>query len=231
MRWHAEIDVNDPDYIRHPTDEEAWKNIDSDFPEFASEIMNVRLSLATDGFNPFGASGLSHSTWSIIIVPYNFPALICMKKELNIICLLISRPKLPGKCLNVFMRPLIDEWKSLWHEGAYTFDCRDGSTFIMKAAVMPTISDFPCLGKLRGLMTKGYKAYPICLDEIDATYLTGRMSYQGHQRWLPKDHDWRFAASKFDGNTEFRDPPLLLSGPETFYQITSHEYSTLSLHP
>ncbi|KAL9665799.1 hypothetical protein QQ045_000120 [Rhodiola kirilowii] len=56
------------------------------------------------------------------------------------------------------------------------------------------------------------------------------MSYQGHRRWLPKDHEWRFAASKFNGNTEFRDPPSSLLGPETFQHITSHEYSTLSLH-
>ncbi|KAL9675953.1 hypothetical protein QQ045_004162 [Rhodiola kirilowii] len=225
------IDVNDPDYIRHPADGEAWKKFDSDFPEFASEIRNVQLGLSTDDFNPFGASGLSHGTWPIIIVPYNLPPHICMKKELNILCLLISGPKSPGKCLNVFMRSLIDELKSLWDEGAYTFDRHDGSTFIMKAAVMSTISDFPGLGMLGGAKTKGYKACPICLDEIDSTHLTGQMLYQGHQRWLPKDHEWRFAASKFNGNTEFRDSPSLLLGPETFQHITSHEYSTLSLHP
>ncbi|CAM8941158.1 unnamed protein product [Rhodiola kirilowii] len=49
MRWHAERDVNDPDYIRHLADGEAWKKFDSDYPEFASEIRNVRLGLATDG--------------------------------------------------------------------------------------------------------------------------------------------------------------------------------------
>ncbi|CAM8978136.1 unnamed protein product [Rhodiola kirilowii] len=101
----------------------------------------------------------------------------------------------------------------------------------MKAAVMSTISDFPGLGMLGGVKMKGYKACPICLDETDATHLMGRMSYQGHQRWLPKDHEWRFAASKLNGNTEFRDPPSSLLGPETFQHITSNEYSTFSLHP
>ncbi|CAM8926161.1 unnamed protein product [Rhodiola kirilowii] len=43
MRWHAERDVNDLDYIRHPADREAWKKFDSDFPEF----MNVRLECRT----------------------------------------------------------------------------------------------------------------------------------------------------------------------------------------
>ncbi|CAM8982554.1 unnamed protein product [Rhodiola kirilowii] len=59
----------------------------------------------------------------------------------------------------------------------------------MKAAVISTISDFLGLGMLGGLNTKGYKACPLCLDDIDATHLTGRMSYQGRRRWLPRDHD------------------------------------------
>ncbi|CAM8920607.1 unnamed protein product [Rhodiola kirilowii] len=94
--------------------------------------------------------------------------------------------KLP---LSILMRPLIDELKVLWNEGVCTFDRRDRSSFIMKVAVISTISDFPGLGMLGGLKTKGYKVYPLCLDDIDATHLTRRMSYQGHRRWLPRDHD------------------------------------------
>ncbi|CAM8957021.1 unnamed protein product [Rhodiola kirilowii] len=59
----------------------------------------------------------------------------------------------------------------------------------MKAVVMSTISDFPGIGMLGGVETKGYKACPICLNEIDGIHLTGQMSYQGHQRWLPNDND------------------------------------------
>ncbi|CAM8880464.1 unnamed protein product [Rhodiola kirilowii] len=114
MRWHAVRKVNVDEYIRHPADGESWKIFDKDYPEFASEIRNVRLGLATDGFNPFGALGLSHSTWPIVLIPYNLPPHICMKKEMNILCKLISGPKSPGKFLNVFMRPLIDELKELW---------------------------------------------------------------------------------------------------------------------
>ncbi|CAM8965835.1 unnamed protein product [Rhodiola kirilowii] len=101
----------------------------------------------------------------------------------------------------------------------------------MKAAVISTISDFPGLGMLGRLKTKGYKACPLCLDDIDATHLTGRMSYQGHRRRLPRDHDWRFAADKFNGKFEPRDPPPPLAGPDIFNVIMSHEYPTLSLHP
>ncbi|CAM8953788.1 unnamed protein product [Rhodiola kirilowii] len=129
------------------------------------------------------------------------------------------------------MRPLIDELKMLWEEGVQTYDRTDGSSFIMKAAMMWTISDFPGLGMLGGIKTKGYKACPLCLDEIDATHLTGRMSYQGHRRWLHRDHDWRFAANRFNGEIEHREPPTSLSGTEIFAQISSHDYQMLSLHP
>ncbi|CAM8886904.1 unnamed protein product [Rhodiola kirilowii] len=70
----------------------------------------------------------------------------------------------------------------------------------MKAAVMWTISDFLGLGMLGGIKTKGYKPCPLCLDEIDATHIMGRMSYQGHRRWLPRDHDWRFMGKSSIGN-------------------------------
>ncbi|KAL9688571.1 hypothetical protein QQ045_032994 [Rhodiola kirilowii] len=190
MRWHTERNVDDSDYIRHPADGESWQTFDKEFPDFANEKRNVRLGLATDGFNPFEASGLSHNTWSIVLIPYNVPPHVCMKKELNILCMLILEPKSPENCLDVFMRPLIEELKMLWEDGVYTFDRNDGSSFIMKATVMWTIGDFPSLGMLGGLKTKGYKACPLCLDEIDAMHLTGRMSYQGYRRCLPSGHDW-----------------------------------------
>ncbi|CAM8959545.1 unnamed protein product [Rhodiola kirilowii] len=138
MRWHAQRKVDDPEYIRQPADGESWKAFDEEFPQFVSEMRNVRLGLATDGFNSFGAPGLSHSTWPIVVMPYNFPPHMCMKKEMNILCMLISEPKSPSKSLNVFMRPLIDELKMFWEEGVQTFDRHDGSSLLMKAAVMWT---------------------------------------------------------------------------------------------
>ncbi|CAM8978092.1 unnamed protein product [Rhodiola kirilowii] len=101
----------------------------------------------------------------------------------------------------------------------------------MKAAIMSTISDFPGLGMLGGMKTKGYKACPICLDDVDAAHLSGRMVYQGHHRWLDRDHRWRQAADKFDGLVELRNPPPSLSGHEIMDEIFSHEFPVLSLHP
>ncbi|KAI5317423.1 hypothetical protein L3X38_037130 [Prunus dulcis] len=53
MRWHKKKWVDD-DVMRHPVDEEAWKEFNRTFPEFAADPRNVRLGLATDGFNPYG---------------------------------------------------------------------------------------------------------------------------------------------------------------------------------
>ncbi|CAM8975640.1 unnamed protein product [Rhodiola kirilowii] len=230
MRWHRERKVKNG-HIRHPADGEAWKEFDNKYPDFARDARNVRLGLATDGFNPFGAAGLSHSTWPIVVMPYNLPPSMCMKKEFNILALLISGPKSPGKCLNVFMQPLIDELNVLWDTGVLTFDRHDRSTFNMKAAVMWTISDFPGLGMLGGLKCKGYKACPSCLDDIDAKYLAERMSYQGHRRWLDRDHSWRHQSSKFNGEVELRDAPPTLTGEEVFSSVLSHDYPAISLHP
>ena len=106
------------------------------YPQFTSDIRNVRIALSTDGFSPFGASATPYSLWPIVVIPYNLPPSMCMQKEFNILTMLISGPKSPGKCLNVFMRPLIDELKVLWEIGFRTWDRYGKKYFMMKVAVM-----------------------------------------------------------------------------------------------
>ena len=53
MRWHTE-GGNEDGILRHTRDGEAWKKFDTTYPKFAFESQNVRLVLASDGFNPFG---------------------------------------------------------------------------------------------------------------------------------------------------------------------------------
>ncbi|KAK9911228.1 hypothetical protein M0R45_035149 [Rubus argutus] len=62
MRWHAE-ERKDDGVLRHPADSMAWKDFDVKNNEFANEIRNVRLGLASDGFNPFRTMNIVHSTW------------------------------------------------------------------------------------------------------------------------------------------------------------------------
>ena len=52
-RWHAEELVKDGK-VWHPADSLAWKHVDDTYQHFAFDPCNVRLRLASDGFNPFG---------------------------------------------------------------------------------------------------------------------------------------------------------------------------------
>ncbi|KAL6198432.1 hypothetical protein ACLB2K_028221 [Fragaria x ananassa] len=83
---------------------------------------------------------------------------MCMRKEYNFLTLMVPGPYSPGKCLDVYMRPLIDELQELWENGLPTFDRHVQTSFMMKAAVIFIISDFPAYEMLSGQQTKGYKA-------------------------------------------------------------------------
>ncbi|KAG8493197.1 hypothetical protein CXB51_010617 [Gossypium anomalum] len=78
MRWHHDQRTDDG-LLRHPADSLAWKSFDSKFPSFATDPQNVRLGLASDGFNPYKIMSTSYSTWPVVLVPYNLPPWICMK--------------------------------------------------------------------------------------------------------------------------------------------------------
>ena len=52
MVWHDKERPKDGK-IRHPADGQAWKDFDSMYTNFSGDPRNVRLGLASDGFNPF----------------------------------------------------------------------------------------------------------------------------------------------------------------------------------
>ncbi|KAI5313779.1 hypothetical protein L3X38_042955 [Prunus dulcis] len=90
---------------------EAWKEFDRTFPEFAADPRNVRLGLATDGFNSYEVLNQHHSTWPIFIFPYNLPPWKCMKKQYMMMTVLIIED--PSRSTDVYLRPLVDELKDL----------------------------------------------------------------------------------------------------------------------
>ncbi|XP_026384960.1 uncharacterized protein LOC113280563 [Papaver somniferum] len=159
MRWHKEH-VAPEGVLRHPADAEAWKHFDLRYPQFAEDPRNLRLGLATDGFNPFGNMNNAYSMWPVIVMPYNLPPWKCMKQPFFMMALLIPGKKAPGNDIDVYLRPLIDELKELWEKGVETYDASTEKTFRMHAAVLWTINDFPAYGNLSGWSTKGYLACP-----------------------------------------------------------------------
>ena len=54
---------------------------DSLYPNFSADARNVRLGLASDGFNPFRTMSVAHSTWPVILINYNGPPWMSTKPE------------------------------------------------------------------------------------------------------------------------------------------------------
>lgn len=75
MRWHKEKHIEYPKekVLRHPPDSEIWHDFNEKYDWFAKEPRNVRLGLASDGFNPFGNMSNAYSMWPVIPMPYNLP--------------------------------------------------------------------------------------------------------------------------------------------------------------
>ncbi|XP_049378073.1 uncharacterized protein LOC125842813 [Solanum stenotomum] len=93
MRWHVEGHTRDG-VMRHPADGIAWRKFDEAHTDFARDPQNVRLGLASDGFSPLSMS-ISHSTWPVILIPYNLPPWLCMKQPYMILSTIIDGPHAP----------------------------------------------------------------------------------------------------------------------------------------
>ncbi|GJV64276.1 retrotransposon gag domain, retroviral aspartyl protease [Tanacetum coccineum] len=60
---------------------------------------------------------------TMILTTYNLPPWLCMKESSFMLTLLIPGPKSPGKDIDVYLRPLIDNLKDLWAKpGVETID-------------------------------------------------------------------------------------------------------------
>lgn len=150
MKWYKKRQVREG-ILTHPADGQEWKNFDKNYPDFAHEIRNIRLGLATDGFSPFtNTSSTKYSVWPVTMVVYNLPPSMCMKDPYIFMTLLVPGPNDPTKNLNVYLRPLIDELKQLWQFGVHTYDASTKTNFTLRATLLWTINDFPGLAMTSG---------------------------------------------------------------------------------
>ncbi|XP_040999481.1 uncharacterized protein LOC121245474 [Juglans microcarpa x Juglans regia] len=179
--------------MRYPADSEAWITFDEEHRWFAEDARNVRLGLASDGFNPFNNMAKPYSIWPVILVPYNFPLWLCMKEAFFMTSLIIPGPKSPRNEIEVYMQPLVDELSNLWENGVATYDPFSEETFMLHAALLWTINDFP--------------AYEII-------HIWGIVdSYH----WITHGGKKK---SIFNGKEDHCTPPTLLTGPELLGQLT-----------
>ena len=113
LRWHVDERRMDG-MIRHPADCTQWKTFDSLYPSFAQEPRNLRLALASDGMNPFGNLTTNHSSWPVLLMIYNFPPWLSMKRKYMLLSMMIAGPKQPGNDIDVYLAPLIEDLTKLW---------------------------------------------------------------------------------------------------------------------
>ncbi|KAG8363808.1 hypothetical protein BUALT_Bualt19G0060800 [Buddleja alternifolia] len=147
MSWHAEKCIDVEGSLSHPVDSSTWKHFDVKNPNFAADPHNVRLGLATDGFNPFGNMSNSFSMWPVILILYIMPLYKCMKDEFFMMSLLIPGPRAHIKDIDVYLRPLIDELKELWNDFE-TYNVYD-ELGLAREDVEPNIVDEEFLDKIR----------------------------------------------------------------------------------
>ena len=73
MTWHKMGTRYNPDKLVHPSDAESWTHFDGIHNHKAFEARNVRVVLATDGFNPYGMLAAPYTCWPVFVIPLNLP--------------------------------------------------------------------------------------------------------------------------------------------------------------
>jgi len=202
--------------------------VDATYEWFAEDPRNVRLGLASDGFNPFGMLNVSYSCWPMILIPYNLPPWLCLKQSYWMLSMMIPGARSPGVSIDVYLQPLIDELKVLWEEGVKAWDAKERKDFDLHAILLWTINDFPAYAMLSGWSTKGKFACPYCHTETDYLWLKHgkKHCYMGHRRFLPMDHKWRKNKVSFNNKTEYREAPQPLTGEQVLQHYDSFDQVT-----
>ncbi|KAK1617227.1 hypothetical protein QYE76_022744 [Lolium multiflorum] len=217
VQWHKLKRQDVENDLSHPADGDAWKDFDNIHKDFAADARNIRLGLATDGFNPYGNMSNSYSMWPVFVVPYNLPPWACMDQSNFMLALLIPGPSSPGKDFDVFMEPLMEELQELW-KGVKSYDANSPDKFDLRAAILWCIHDYPALHTLSGRATAGYQACVRCDKENCSKKLRNKICFIGHRRWLPRHHPWR-NSKEFDGASESREKPAEFTPEELKQQL------------
>lgn len=127
----------------------------------------------------------------------------------------------PGKDIDVFLEPLVDDLKLLFEEGVNTYDAYTKDYFNLRAVVLWTINDYPALGALCGCPTSGYKGCAVCGTETKSIRLkaSSKQSFVGHRRYLPYGHAFRNQTKAFNGDVERGTAPTPKTGEEIYNEV------------
>jgi hypothetical protein len=168
----------------------------------------------------------TYSIWAVMLLTvYNLPSWMCLKSPNLMLSQIIPGSSDPGKNIDVYLQPLVDDLKDLWNEGIRVYDASKKETFQLHATLLWTINDFPMYRKLSGWVTNENLVCPICNKDILLRCLKyGRkVCYMCHCRWLPQGHPWHKRRDLFDGIDEHRLKPQELSVSQLLQQLRNAE--------
>jgi len=221
MTWHKNGKRYNPDKMVHASDGEAWKHFDDIHREKAEEARNVRVALATDGFNPYGMSAAPYTCWPVFVIPINLPPGVCFQRQNIFVSLII--PGHPGNKMGVYMEPLIDELVRAWEEGVWTFDRATKTNFRMHVWYQYSMHDLPAYGLFCAWCVHGKFPCPVCKEALRFIWLKkgGKYSsFDKHRQFLPADHPFRLDIKNFTKGVVVTDrPPATMTGAEIRQQI------------
>jgi hypothetical protein len=142
-----------------------------EYVDFATEARNVRVAIATDGFNPFGMGAASYSCWPVFIIPLNLPPGVCMQRQNIFLSLIVPGPEYPGKNMSMYMEPIVDELIFAWEEGIITYDRATKQNFTMRVAYHTSLHDLPAYGLFCGWCVHGKMPCPVCREVLRCIWL------------------------------------------------------------
>lgn len=213
MTWHGENRSMDGK-MRGPYDSPQWQHVRDKHVDFVADHRNIHLGMCADGINPHSQKRSTHSLCPVMLLNYNIPPWLTIKKFFIMLSLLIPGPDaVTADRMDVFLSPLIEELRELWVDGIMCNDAarwRGEVTFTLRVMLLWCIHDFPAYAMMAGVSNKGFCACPICGPNTHSRYSEhlSKVVYGGsHRRWLPRDHPFRFDRNVF-GTHELEEKPI-----------------------
>jgi hypothetical protein len=217
LRWHDEgrKELKNDGKFGHPIDLAQWGNINNHFPWFDKNMRSIRFAMGTNGVNPFGNQSSTHCTWLVMMSLYNLPPWICKKQKYMMLTILVSGPKQPGDRIDVYLRPLVDDLKTLWKPGVpEVWDEYKREEFTMHAMLFTTINNNPDHRNLSDQSKRKGAACPHYLEDTCVVWLRHSKKYVfiGHCRFLGKKHLYWAMDCQFNGEKENQEALLHVTG-------------------
>ncbi|XP_010696473.1 uncharacterized protein LOC104908998 [Beta vulgaris subsp. vulgaris] len=111
--------------------------------------------------------------------------------------------------------------KLLW---VSVFDAHANEMFTLRAMLFCTINDFTAYDNLFGYKNKGKKACPICMDDMESTFIPNcKHVYMPYRKFLRPDHPFRKKKKAFYGSVEEGVARRPLTGKEVYEQLKGVE--------